>query len=218
MLNENERERIRLEETYRAEVRNKLAEEAPKPKKSPILAFLNSSLGLWLLSAVFITGAGALFTQYEHARAEDAKRRETIERLDLEISYRYSRVLGDLFRLTTRDVNDPVLAPGRTAEDVRQVMSSLNQQPAGGSGALYAEFANLSLPALLAELRRHLTNPKEREEVDAALASLTGEVWSNTDYSSVKGVAAVIQHLLMKPRWRQGYFHFIDCPVEQPFC
>lgn len=219
MLSDSERERMRLEESYRHEVRTQLAGSGPKSRRSAAWAFLNSSFALWLLSAVFITGAGALFTRYQENREEEASRRERIERLDLEISYRYSLVLGQLWDLTNGDVNNPVLAQGRTAADVERVMAWLNQRPSKDAGWLYPEFAAYELPGLLAELRRFLADePDERQKVDAALAKVAGRVWTNTENPSIKGLAAVIQRLLMTDRWRQGYFYYIDCPVEQPFC
>jgi hypothetical protein len=58
-LEESTRNKILQEEKYRSEVRAQLQQTETKDKKKPIMAFLNSSFGLWALSALFITGWGA---------------------------------------------------------------------------------------------------------------------------------------------------------------
>lgn len=63
MLTESEIQKIRAEEALRHEIRTELAKatETAKPG-STFWKFLNSMLGLWLLSAIFISGAGGAFT------------------------------------------------------------------------------------------------------------------------------------------------------------
>jgi hypothetical protein len=216
VLTDEEREKIRIEENYRAEVRGAVG-SGTKRNSLTLWTFFNSSLGLWLLSAIFITGAGALFSQAQHARSEQVKRRDAVERLDLEISYRFSRALVDLFHLTNGDVNEPVLE-GADASDVERVMASLNAPPGEGAVWLYPDFQDWGLPALMAELRRQLDDPEERRSVDTALARLTGRIWRNGNFTNVEGTAAVIQRSLMVGRWKGNHFYFVDCPVEQPFC
>ncbi|HYX72818.1 MAG TPA: hypothetical protein VE732_08605, partial [Nitrososphaera sp.] len=81
MLTEDEKEKIKLEEEYRFEVRNQL-QTANQKESSNLWSFLNSSFGLWLLSAIFITGAGFLYTNYQNSRAESLKNEEIIQKLD----------------------------------------------------------------------------------------------------------------------------------------
>jgi hypothetical protein len=52
MLNDDDKIRIRLEESYRTQVRKQAEKEAESKKK--LWAFVNSSFGIWLLSAIFI--------------------------------------------------------------------------------------------------------------------------------------------------------------------
>jgi len=219
MLTETEKEKIRLEEEYRFEIRSQL-QEARKERafKSKVWSFLNSGFGLWLLAAVLITGAGSLYTQYQHAREERLKDKELIERLDLEISYRLSQVLLHLFELSNGNFDDPKLGEGRSPDEVKQTMTLLNAQPGGNSTSLYPEFSSLGLPALMAELRRHLKDEKERQQVDKTLLSLTGQAWRHSDYSDVKLMAKVINNLLLLPRWKRSSFYFIRCPAEKPLC
>ncbi len=59
-----------LDEAIRKEIKKRLPDEV-KPFKWT--SFLNSSFGLWLLSALFISGAGALYDHIMTARTEKAK-------------------------------------------------------------------------------------------------------------------------------------------------
>lgn len=215
-LNDVERAKIELEERYRSEFRNRL-DGAPKKKSLPntIWVFLNSSLGLWLLSAIFITGVGALYTQYQNTRTEKIKTKESIERLDLEIGYRFSQIQIQLFSLVnSKEPNFPFL-PNKGEENVRSILGSLSQPPKGELIPLYQEFSSLSTIALIAELRRHVPE-NERGEIDQVLAHLSG-IYIHLDVakaklSDVKSVADLIFRDLMLPRWKDSQFYFTDCP------
>lgn len=49
-LTEEEKERIRHEEIFRAEIRESIENDSPSPKKKT-WKFLNSPFGVWLLSS-----------------------------------------------------------------------------------------------------------------------------------------------------------------------
>jgi hypothetical protein len=86
MLTEPEKDKIRAEEIFRNEVRSSLTE-----KLSPLgkfMKFLSSSLGLWILSTLFVTIGGYAFSEYKSSAEANRKKEETIRRLDSEISYR----------------------------------------------------------------------------------------------------------------------------------
>ena len=86
MLTDEEVQRIRAEENVRFAIRTELAKSLEAPKtESTLWKFLNSTLGLWLLSAVFISLAGGAFTYFQQQHAEYLKERDSIERLDLEL-------------------------------------------------------------------------------------------------------------------------------------
>jgi hypothetical protein len=81
MLNDNDIKRISAEEQLRHEIRQQLAAAAAPPKTagpasaSPaphgfgkkLMDFLNSSVGMWLLSSVVLTGGAALIQQVQHS-------------------------------------------------------------------------------------------------------------------------------------------------------
>src|SRR5205085_818485 len=144
---------------------------------------------------------------------------ELIERLDLEISYRYSQVLNRLYHLTDQDPKAPRLAKDRSVDDVRKAIDLLNQPPSGNFASLYPEFSNMAIPALIAELRRHVQDENERRSLDVALSDVTGGGrFEGIDLSDVSKVAGIILDKLMVARWKNKYFYFIDCPASTPFC
>lgn len=78
MLSPEEIQRIHAEEKLRHQIRQQLQAEttAPTPPPAPapsapgigkrIMEFLNSSVGMWLLSSVVLTGGAALIQQVQH--------------------------------------------------------------------------------------------------------------------------------------------------------
>ena len=90
MLSDSDRERLRLEEVFRSEIRSSL--EKPQTRGAKIWRFLNSSLGVFLLSAVFVTGLSTLVTSCVASHQREAQSRETIRRLDIEIGQRLQQL------------------------------------------------------------------------------------------------------------------------------
>lgn len=218
MLPEDERERIRLEEEYRHDVRRQM--DGSRSRRSALWTLLNSSFALWLFSAVFLTGAGALYTRKQQAHADNARRQEAIERLDLEIAYRFDRILSNLYELVTPDTSH-VLAEGRSPADVERVLTALRRRHPSDMESLYPEFARYELPGLIAELRRLVTDPKERSDLDDVLQSVTSTTWTSRNERQYNDrprlVARFIQGEVIE-RWKDEGFDFVGCPKERPFC
>jgi hypothetical protein len=233
-LNDEDKARILLEERYRAEVRAQVAEDKPV---SGWGAFLNSSFGLWLLSAIFISGAGTLYQRwqkeadrqrvvFQKTLQEEASRRDAVSRLDVEISYRLSSVLIQLAHVEERidaqfvakSKDDRRLQAGSVAFSV---LGSLNNRENAGRDGLYPEFANFTLSTLLAELRRRLPQ-EERPEVEASLASLASlskyTNFGNDGTAPAEAAAAELFSKVILKRWQGTAFHYIDCNVQKPFC
>ena len=57
-------------------------------------AFVNSSFGLWFLSAIFISGVGSVYTYSRDQTAKAAATQLRIQKLDSEISYRFQRIFA----------------------------------------------------------------------------------------------------------------------------
>jgi len=229
MLTDNEREKIRLEEEYRLEVRNQLQEanqktqEASQKESSKLRlflsgawSFLNSSFGLWVLSAICITGASVAYTNYQNSRAERLKNEEAIQKLDLELSYRYSQVLIQLYNLLDWD-NGKLVLKRHGPDDVRKVLDLLEQQPKADPPSIYPEFSKMGIPALIVELKRHIQREEEHRELDIVLGAVTGGIFEDADLSNLQQVAGRILEKLVLPRWKKSHFYFINCPASDPF-
>ena len=227
MLTDDEKQNIRTEEQYRGEVRKQLEEK--REPSSRLWAFLNSSFGLWLLSAILLTWAGMLYTQSQNPRAEEQKKQdaqtaqlvkneELVQRLDLEIGYRFSQSqvrLASLVRDWGGKKKHFMFRDGRGEMDVRNILDGLSQPADKKFPALFQEFSNLSIIASIVELRRHVSG-KEKEELDRVLAGLSG-IYIFLDVrkvpiSDVRAVGGALFDGFTLPRWRAARFYFSDCP------
>ncbi|MDX2179841.1 MAG: hypothetical protein SFV18_09635 [Bryobacteraceae bacterium] len=213
---DHEKERIRLEEALRYEIRVRLAES--KDVFTPGWAFLNSTFGVWLLSALFITGAGGAFTYWQQWNAERMKKEDTISKLDLEICYRFSQVIGRLHELTDGASPRAKLQKPYTEADIKATLNILQETSSKSIATLYPEYATFGLPSLLAELRRHMDDGKQREEVDQSLSQLTNKRIAQDKPVEVNDKAGRIIEELMLSRWRNGPFAYADCSGQAPFC
>jgi hypothetical protein len=126
MLSDDEKARIREEEIFRAEVQKSLI---AKPS-GRLLSFLNTSLGIWLLSTLVLGLFGWTFAQWQATRANE----EQIRKLDAEIETRLEAANAYLSSATPENA----------------LLILLN--PPGAERALLPEFVNRNLKSLLYEL------------------------------------------------------------------
>lgn len=112
MLSDEQRQLIEEEERLRHETRRRLdAEnpppsppEAPPPKEGigkRIFEFFNSSVGMWLLSSVVLTGGAALIQNIQHQHEIDQKNREQLVAHRAEITHRLDEMEYGLRRAKT---------------------------------------------------------------------------------------------------------------------
>jgi hypothetical protein len=223
MLTDTEKEKIELEETYRNEIRNQFQQ---RPERSSqwgrVLAFFNNAVILWLLSAVFITYGAKKYENYKASLADEKKTNEAIEKLNLEISYRYCRILVQLYLLTDRNTDHEKLADGLSGDDVRKVVMLLKQTDATGGIYVYPEYANWGLTGLMAEQRRNLLHlGKQDKKLDDVIMHLTGlEVFfevRKVDFRDVRNVAGTIEDELILDQWKREQFYFFEGGKHSPF-
>lgn len=88
MLSEESVERIVAEETVRLEVRERLCNRKIDESGSKIIKFLNSGLGLFLLSTIFVTGLGGVFTYWTQKAKDTRAAQENKEKLLAEFEWR----------------------------------------------------------------------------------------------------------------------------------
>jgi len=111
MLTEDEMKRIAAEERYRHSIRKSLEEESAKPAAEPpssppgfgskVYEFLNSSVGMWLLSSVVLTGGAAFLQQVQHQHEVSLKNQADLTSHRFEIEHRLDGMSFLLRRATT---------------------------------------------------------------------------------------------------------------------
>src|SRR6266536_527643 len=175
MLTEDEKTRIREEEIFRAEVQKSLI---PKPS-GRLLSFLNTPLGILLLSTLVLGLFGWTFTQWQASRINE----EQIRRLDAEIEARLEATNSHLYRAT------PETSP------------LVLLLPPGPERALLPEFINRNLKSLIYELHDRVPF-WERSSLLKALETVENLEYNYVDhkYSVEKGFYGEVQNL-KKIRW-----------------
>ena len=113
MLNDDQRKDIEAEEALRHEVRKKLDAASPPPPPPPpppapkptfgkrVFDFFNSSLGMWLLSSVVLTGGAAMLQRIQHDHEMAQKDRQTVVQHRFEITNRLDEMQYALRRAQT---------------------------------------------------------------------------------------------------------------------
>ncbi len=85
-LVDSDRKRLVAEEIFRTEVRQSLQPSMTRSQR--VLSFLNSNLGLWLLSALFVTGLSTAYSAWSTRATAKRVAEESLRRLDFEIEHR----------------------------------------------------------------------------------------------------------------------------------
>ncbi|WP_425066401.1 hypothetical protein [Reyranella sp.] len=179
MLTEDEMKRIAAEERYRHSIRKSLEEEsagpAPEPPPPPappgfgskLYDFLNSSVGMWLLSSVVLTGGAAFLQQVQHQHEIDQKNRADLVSHRFEIEHRLDGMNFLLRRAVT--VGDAKTALSGVFKSAIPLTPELQNR---SLASLY-----LSVYPLLAGTEKEKTNKaynlvKELEDVELLLQPL----------------------------------------------
>lgn len=113
MLTDDELKHIAAEEHYRHSVRKTIeAQAAPPEPAAPavperqgfgkkLFEFLNSSVGMWLLSSVVLTGGAAILQQIQHDHEIAQKNRQDLSSHKFEIQHRLDSMIFLLRRAKT---------------------------------------------------------------------------------------------------------------------
>jgi len=163
LLGQEERERIRLEETIRYEAREE-ARQRLEPRKTvwqSFRGFLNSAFGLWMLSTV-VLGYGTF--KYRELQERDTRRREA-DRLEFELRHRLShfrKVTANLARQvhdTAEQGNDPWghKFASRLRDGYRQIQTA--------DCAFFSTYANDNVQTLFTSLQDKLRGLDEGKAV-----------------------------------------------------
>jgi len=203
MLTEDEMKRIAAEERYRHSIRKSLEEEsagpAPEPPPPPappgfgakLYEFLNSSVGMWLLSSVVLTGGAAFLQQVQHQHEVDQKNRADLISHRFEIEHRLDGMNFLLRRAVT--VGDAKAALGGVFKSTIPVTPELQNR---SLASLY-----LSIYPLLAGTEKDKTNKaynlvKELEDVELLLQPLPDDKpLDDAQRAQIAKLMAAIQQL-----------------------
>jgi hypothetical protein len=111
ILDDERRRQIEAEEALRYAVRKRLdgehgAAAPPAPSPGPgfgkkVMDFLNSSVGMWLLSSVVLTGGAALIQNIQHRHEVEQKNREQLSAHRFEVTHRLDEMEYGLRRAKT---------------------------------------------------------------------------------------------------------------------
>jgi hypothetical protein len=112
MLSDERRQLIEEEERLRHEVRRRLDAENPPPAAAEppaakdgfgkkVFEFFNSSVGMWLLSSVVLTGGAAMIQNIQHNHEIEQKNREQLSAHRFEITHRLDEMEFGLRRAKT---------------------------------------------------------------------------------------------------------------------
>ena len=179
MLTEDEMKRIAAEERYRHSIRKSLEEESARPAPEPppppappgfgskLYEFLNSSVGMWLLSSVVLTGGAAFLQQVQHQHEISLKNQADLTSHRFEIEHRLDGMSFLLRRAVT--VGDAKAALGGVFKSAIPVTPELQNR---SLASLY-----LSVDPLLAGSEKEKTNRaynlvKQLEDIELVLQPL----------------------------------------------
>ena len=209
-LTTRERERIRMLEEYRHDIQMSIKNRDSKESRS--WKFLNSAFGLWLCSAIFLSGGTALFTKCQNEKEVEIKRRAAIEALELEIGYRISNALARLAD-AQMEYDDAVRYKTKPADEIvkdqtLQVTAAIRQlfyAPQGSFPPLYPEHAKHGLPVLITELRRNETDTKSREALATVLRSIMSDATGEVIELPPRNWIQKIRGAYILPRWESDF-------------
>jgi hypothetical protein len=164
-VNEQEQNRIRQEELFRAQVRLDLERQQTGEKQSGVWIFLNSAFGLFLLSTVAVGVISTSYAYLQEALSARSASRSEIERIEIEIVNR----LDTYARTMQKAIEEDALLP----------LFDAVQHDHGQNGGTFPELLARSSRSLIYELRaRTGENVAEFEdaldELDGISAAIGG--------------------------------------------
>jgi hypothetical protein len=226
MLSEEAKELIRLEESYRHEIRAGLD---AKGRLDGWLKFLNSGFGLWMLTTIAAGLGATLWANWqERFAAQDrwwAQKNAAFRRLwdlDRELDFRLKGYRNILDR--TREEIDPLVKKEKsgtrldghpTLEETRQLLSGAYKELDAPQRPAYPANRDLSLYALvaqaeLASLERYdsrLPNYNTAKAMIFSLRDLNDRLQGLSLFSEIKVTVDMIDALLKKPGLGEWYYH-----------
>ncbi|MFY9852759.1 MAG: hypothetical protein WAK26_02640 [Terracidiphilus sp.] len=219
MLREEEKDRIRAEEIFRHEVRQKIETEATRHSRGKRLwSLLNSSFALWFLSSVVLGGLTAAVTSYQRSNNERLRRAEVERRLNIEISSRIFDAL-DALRLEQIQIENgrKTLVLSVYMDAINYLDSRVTDDNKEYDFSVYPEYKQRKFRSLIFELSE-VVDPsalpalRDAEANYRKLESLSEQENNQGNYDSkpfdksasldaVKKSNDILEQLQKSPRW-----------------
>jgi hypothetical protein len=189
LVNDELVRRVLAEERLRLAVQAEFL-GAQQPSSPAISRFLNSALGLLLVSSVVVAGLGRLYADYRQRLTDRAARVAQLERLITEIDYRISQIELGIPNVPYREQSSPV--PQENRQGVWQVATGT-----GSFQAAWPEFKNVPIYGLMSRLSREAQVDPSAYARQAALTFANPDVpWTAQDarrhVSALKKYRAVL--------------------------
>lgn len=164
---------------------------APNFFPSRVLNFLNTSLGIWLMSSIFISFGTWTYAQWTDSRKLNAERTARVFRIDTEIRERLKAIIGSMESGKYSDKTSPL-----SKEDL-SLIYNVEAGPVSDVDSLYPEFQKRGLRSLILELKSLL--PKD----EALCMKYVLEEISELRNGSYPDVKVVTQHFegIAHHRW-----------------
>ena len=209
MLSEYEKEKIKLTETYRAEVMSEIMKEKEKKRGYfKYLSYLDSKLVIWLISVIFAIGGLKTYEDYKTKVIADYTNQEAVDKLDLEISYKFNRLFSALDEMEKEIDDETTTTPYNKRSEVHNITQRIGQFSGNGGEYLYPEYAHRGLLSLMVEQRRKLIQLNKEvsslDEVIAKMADISSYFeGKDIDYSDIPTLKRLISSELMLPAWNR---------------
>src|SRR4030095_6962544 len=183
MLTDEDKERIRDEEIFRAEVQKSLCSDGP----NKVIAFLNTSLGIWFLSTLVIGLFGWSYAKFQASRDNE----EQIIKLDREI---LARIESAQYRISNLGVPAP-----QNVFPANELLA-----PPTPERIVQTEYSGRNLRSLLYELRGRVPVEEEEPIVNAITNLQSVETAFLNKPASPEQVKDIFDRLshLKDTRWR----------------
>ncbi len=178
--------------------------------RARIWTFLNSSLGVWFLSSIVLSGLSVAYTHLQSKRTEERQSRALQRKLDTEIGHRIFNTQTGL--AVNRENVSRGANPGTTRGAYALVALYLNNQLQGVDYSVFTEYRTRTFPSLLIELST-LVDPVDAVELKGAIETYTRIAMASSDargdrpdtppqaIATIDEIDALIRKELAKPRW-----------------
>ncbi|MFD2201995.1 hypothetical protein [Shivajiella indica] len=207
MLSDIEKEKIKALETYRMEAMEEiLNKKGAKSTIFKVLSFFNSKIGIWILSVIFASGGLKAYEDYKTKNLHEAKNKEIVEKLDLEISHKFIKFFWALDLIVSESQSISVDNLEVKIEEVQALVLGMESIKSDDPENLYPEYANRSLISLMLEQKRALIqlgiSDPELDRVIGNLSNLSAFFAKHEkEFANITGIKNLIVQEMMLPRW-----------------